>query len=87
LIGAAAFTFADDSDKPESCDGSTIQMIECLEKQRVQWDKKLNDAYRELLSMRSPSRERRSATRNGRGLDTAMPTASIMPKAKAASRV
>ena len=57
LAAAAAFAFADQGDKAGSCDGGTMQMIECLEKQRVYWDKKLNEAYKELLGTAQPEQK------------------------------
>jgi uncharacterized protein YecT (DUF1311 family) len=33
----------------ESCDGSTLQMVECLSRLTETWDKRLNKAYQEAL--------------------------------------
>ena len=39
-----------DNSKPEeSCDGSTMQMVECLSRLTATWDKRLNDAYQRAL--------------------------------------
>ena len=63
LFAAAPFAFAADASVPaENCDGSTIQMIECLEKQRIYWDAKLNAAYKELLG--TAKSEQRAALRD-----------------------
>jgi uncharacterized protein YecT (DUF1311 family) len=39
----------DDSKPEESCDGSTMQMVECLTRLTATWDKRLNDAYQLAL--------------------------------------
>lgn len=39
----------DDSKPEESCDGSTMQMVECLSRLTAVWDKRLNAAYQEAL--------------------------------------
>jgi uncharacterized protein YecT (DUF1311 family) len=39
----------DDSKPEESCDGSTMQMVECLTRLTATWDKRLNDAYQQAL--------------------------------------
>jgi uncharacterized protein YecT (DUF1311 family) len=57
LLGAAGIAVAGDKDKAESCDGGTIAMIQCLEAQRSSWDKKLNEAYKELLSTARPEQK------------------------------
>jgi uncharacterized protein YecT (DUF1311 family) len=57
LFGAAAVAHAAEAGKAESCDGGTIEMIECLETQRAAWDKKLNEAYKELLSTARPEQK------------------------------
>ena len=39
----------DDSRPDEICDGSTVQMVECLSRLTATWDKRLNDAYQRAL--------------------------------------
>lgn len=52
LLGAAASVSARAQEKPEQgCDGSTIEMVECLGAKTVQWDKRLNVAYQKLLKL------------------------------------
>jgi uncharacterized protein YecT (DUF1311 family) len=40
--------------KGEDCDGGTLQIIECMEAQRVYWDKKLTEAYKQALKDAEP---------------------------------
>ena len=52
LALAVSMALAQDKDnsKPEeSCDGSTMQMAECLSRLTATWDKRLNDAYQRAL--------------------------------------
>jgi uncharacterized protein YecT (DUF1311 family) len=56
LLGTAAVAWADDKDKAgkaadtdPTCDGGTYQMVECFGKLTEQWDKRLNNAYRDAL--------------------------------------
>ena len=59
LVGAAMFAFAgaqgDPSDKGENCDGDTLQIIECMERQRQYWDGKLTAAYQQALKDAEPA--------------------------------
>jgi uncharacterized protein YecT (DUF1311 family) len=43
--------------KAEDCDGGTLQLLECMEKQRAYWDKKLNAAYKDALSDAQPDQK------------------------------
>jgi uncharacterized protein YecT (DUF1311 family) len=55
LLGAAAFAFAGDQGEPEQhCDGSTPEIVDCLEAQTAQWDKRMNAAYQEALKDAEP---------------------------------
>ena len=51
LLAAALPVHAQEKpDIPDpECDGSTMQMVECLEEATAKWDKRLNEAYRETL--------------------------------------
>ena len=50
LIGAAAFAFAGDQDeRDQSCDGSTAEMVECVNAKTAYWDKRLNIAYQQAM--------------------------------------
>jgi len=53
VIAAAAIAFAQDKTEPEEkgCDGSTVEMVECLAGKAAQWDKRLNAAYQKLLKL------------------------------------
>jgi uncharacterized protein YecT (DUF1311 family) len=52
LFGAAASTSAAaQGDAEQGCDGSTVEMVECLGRKAAQWDKRLNAAYQKLLKL------------------------------------
>jgi uncharacterized protein YecT (DUF1311 family) len=68
FAGLTGFAWAQDKppaagsdDKTEACDGGTVQMMECLGKQRDAWDKELNKLYRAALADAHP--EQRAALR------------------------
>ncbi len=46
---AAPAAFAGAQGEPGSCTGSTVEMVDCLNAQRVHWDKQLTIAYQELM--------------------------------------
>jgi uncharacterized protein YecT (DUF1311 family) len=48
----------DDSKPEESCDGSTMQMVECLSSLTARWDKRLNDAYQQALKDAASNEQR-----------------------------
>jgi uncharacterized protein YecT (DUF1311 family) len=48
--------------EPESCDGSTYDMVECLKAKTATWDARLNKAYQQALKQAS-SREQASKLR------------------------
>jgi uncharacterized protein YecT (DUF1311 family) len=55
LLGTAAFAFAGDQSEPEQhCNGSTYEIVDCLEAQTAQWDKRMNAAYQEALKDAEP---------------------------------
>ena len=55
LIGAAAFAYAGEQGEPgKVCDGSTPEMVDCLNAQRAHWDKQLTIAYQEALKNAGP---------------------------------
>ena len=39
----------DQGDPGQSCDGSTLEMVECLKGQTAQWDKRMTIAYQQAL--------------------------------------
>ena len=47
-----------DSKPEESCDGSTVQMVECLSRLTATWDKRLNDAYQQALKDAASNEQR-----------------------------
>lgn len=49
VVSTALAQNKDDSKPEESCDGSTMQMVECLSRLTATWDKRLNDAYQQAL--------------------------------------
>ncbi len=54
FVSVLALSSARAQDKPdpkaeESCDGSTMQMVECLSRLTATWDKRLNAAYQQSL--------------------------------------
>ena len=57
VFAAPAFAGAqgDPFDKGENCDGGTLQIIECMERQRQYWDGKLTAAYQQALKDAVPA--------------------------------
>jgi uncharacterized protein YecT (DUF1311 family) len=53
LAAVFAFTSAarsgDQGEPEQSCDGNTLQMVECLKAKTAQWDKRLNIAYQKAV--------------------------------------
>ena len=55
LSAAAMLTLAsvahagDQGDPEQSCDGNTMQIVECLKGKTAQWDKRMNIAYQKAL--------------------------------------
>ena len=44
----------DQGDPAQSCDGSTMEMVECLVAQTAQWDKRMTVAYQQALKDAGP---------------------------------
>jgi uncharacterized protein YecT (DUF1311 family) len=51
---ASAAHAGDQADPAQSCDGSTMQMVECLVAQTAQWDKRMTVAYQQALKDAGP---------------------------------
>ena len=49
LALASAVAAGDQGDPEKSCDGNTMQMVECLKAKTAQWDKRMNIAYQKAL--------------------------------------
>jgi uncharacterized protein YecT (DUF1311 family) len=56
LVGAAAIltlasaAFAGDQGDPgQNCDGSTLEMVDCLKAKTAQWDKRMTIAYQQAM--------------------------------------
>jgi uncharacterized protein YecT (DUF1311 family) len=48
-LSASAAHAGDQSDPGESCDGSTPEMVACLNGQTAQWDKRMTVAYQRAM--------------------------------------
>jgi uncharacterized protein YecT (DUF1311 family) len=53
LLASAAHT-GDQGDPAQSCDGSTMKMVECLTVKTAQWDKRMTVAYQQALKDAGP---------------------------------
>jgi uncharacterized protein YecT (DUF1311 family) len=53
LPASEAFA-GDQGDPAQSCDGNTLEMVECLKAQTAQWDKKMTIAYQQALKDATP---------------------------------
>ena len=64
LLGAVAFACADPIDD-KACDGSTYEMVDCINAKTEAWDKRLNAAYQTALKDAEPQQREllRSAQR------------------------
>ncbi|WP_234679900.1 lysozyme inhibitor LprI family protein [Bradyrhizobium monzae] len=49
LCALATAAQAGDQGDPRSCDGSTVEMVECLKAQTAQWDKRMTIAYQQAM--------------------------------------
>lgn len=59
VVLAPAVAFAGDQGDPDKgCDGSTVDMVECLAGKAAQWDKKLNIAYQAALKAAASPKQR-----------------------------
>ena len=54
LSGAAVSTWAGEQGEPGACTGSTAEMVDCLNAQRVHWDKELTIAYQRAMKAATP---------------------------------
>jgi uncharacterized protein YecT (DUF1311 family) len=58
LLGAAVSASAGDQGDPgQDCGVSTPEMVDCLNAQTAQWDKKLTAAYRQALNDATPAQK------------------------------
>ena len=46
---ACAADAGDQTDPPLSCEGSTVEMVDCINTNTAQWDKRMNAAYHQVL--------------------------------------
>ena len=46
---ACAADAGDQADPPLSCGGSTVEMVDCINTNTAQWDKRMNAAYQQVL--------------------------------------
>jgi uncharacterized protein YecT (DUF1311 family) len=53
LLASAAHA-GDQGDPAQSCDGSTMEMVECLTAKTAQWDKRMTVAYQQALKDAGP---------------------------------
>jgi len=50
ILALSSLAHAGDQGDPEkSCDGNTMQMVECLKAKTAQWDKRMTIAYQQAL--------------------------------------
>ena len=50
IMALSSLAHAGDQGDPEkSCDGNTMQMVECLKAKTAQWDKRMTIAYQQAL--------------------------------------
>lgn len=61
LLGAAAIASAQPAAEP-GCDGSTVEMVDCLHARAAAWDKRLNGAYQEALKNARPKQREQLRT-------------------------
>ena len=53
LLASAAHA-GDQGDPAQSCDGNTLEMVECLKAKTAQWDKRMTVAYQQALKDAMP---------------------------------
>jgi uncharacterized protein YecT (DUF1311 family) len=53
LLASAAHA-GDQGDPAQSCDGSTMETVECLKAKTAQWDKRMTVAYQQALKDAGP---------------------------------
>ena len=63
LVGAASICLVlsvahagDQGDPVQSCDGSTVEMVECLKTKTAEWDTRMTIAYQKALKDAGPAR-------------------------------
>jgi uncharacterized protein YecT (DUF1311 family) len=49
LLVTSAAQAADQGDAAQSCDGSTVEMVECLKAKTAEWDTRMTMAYQQAL--------------------------------------
>ena len=49
LFVASAACAGDQGDSAQSCDGSTVEMVECLKTKTAEWDTRMTMAYQKAL--------------------------------------
>jgi uncharacterized protein YecT (DUF1311 family) len=54
LSGAAVSAWAGAQGEPGACNGSTYEMVDCLNAQRAHWDKELTIAYQRAMKSATP---------------------------------
>lgn len=56
LFVASAACAGDQGDPAHSCDGSTVEMVECLKTKTAEWDTRMTMAYQKALKDAGPAR-------------------------------
>ena len=55
VVSTAAYA-GDQGDPAQSCDGSTVEMVECLKTKTAEWDTRMTVAYQKALKDAGPAR-------------------------------
>ena len=55
LFVASAACAGDQGDPAQSCDGSTVEMVECLKTKTAEWDTRMTMAYQQALKDAGPA--------------------------------
>jgi uncharacterized protein YecT (DUF1311 family) len=53
LSASGAFAGAQ-GDPTQTCDGSTVEMVDCLKAQTAEWDKRMNTVFQKVMTDLSP---------------------------------
>jgi uncharacterized protein YecT (DUF1311 family) len=56
LFVASAASAGDQGDPAQSCDGSTVEMVECLKTKTAEWDTRMTMSYQKALKDAGPAR-------------------------------
>jgi uncharacterized protein YecT (DUF1311 family) len=56
LSVASAASAGDQGDPAQSCDGSTVEMVECLKTKTAEWDTRMTMSYQKALKDAGPAR-------------------------------